>query len=88
MIRHLQIIISGKLENTGFRLYALWGASQMEIKGSVEQQPDQIIIEAEGEESDVEQFVQWCKKGPESSKIDSFETIEKNIKSYQDFKIL
>jgi acylphosphatase len=48
MIRHLQFIIKGKVENTGFRLYALWGASECNIKGEAWQHEGKIIVEAEG----------------------------------------
>jgi acylphosphatase len=88
MVRHMQMVISGTVENTGFRLYALWGAKQMKINGNVSQMPGQIIIEAEGEESDLEQFIQWCKKGPAACKIHSFNTTEKKLSALRDFKIL
>jgi acylphosphatase len=60
----------------------------MNINGNVSQMPGQIIIEAEGEESDLEQYIQWCKKGPALGKIESVETTEKKIFAYNDFKIL
>lgn len=88
MVRHMQMVISGRVENTGFRLYALWGANQMRINGTVSQNQGEIIIEAEGEEADLEQFIQWCRTGPTSCRIESFEIIEKNVSAYQDFKIL
>ncbi len=88
MVRHLQLVISGRVENTGFRLYALWGANQMRINGQVSELPGQVIIEAEGEESDLDQFIQWCKKGTTTCEIHSFSTTQKKISAYQDFKIL
>ena len=88
MIRHIQMIFSGKVENTGFRFYALRGATEMNIMGEVKQESGTILIEAEGQEEDLGKFTAWCKKGPVNSKISSFEKFDKSIIGYQDFKIL
>lgn len=88
MIRHVQVIISGKVENTGFRLYALRGASEMNIKGQVKQKSGMVLIEAEGEESHLEKFITWCKNGPVGCVVGSTEIIEKKVIGYQDFNIL
>ncbi|MBE0661106.1 MAG: acylphosphatase [Bacteroidales bacterium] len=88
MIRHLQIIISGKVEQIGFRLYALWGASEYQIKGKVTEHPGQIVIEAEGDEPALQGFIEWCRKGPQGSKVQMLSTAEKPLYGYTDFRIL
>lgn len=88
MIRHLQIIVSGKVEQTGFRLYALWGASEYQINGEVREYPGQIIIEAEGENPALHGFIEWCRKGPQDSRVQSVSTTEKPLYGYTDFRIL
>ena len=88
MKRHLQFVIKGKVENTGFRLYALWGASECNIKGEARQHEGKIIVDAEGSPPDLNQFTEWCKKGPAGCLIESFEISEHEISGYQDFKIL
>jgi acylphosphatase len=88
MIRHLQFVIKGKVENKGFRLYALWGASECNIKGEARQFEGKIIVEAEGLQSDLNRFTEWCKKGPAGSVIESFEINNLVVLDYQDFKIL
>jgi acylphosphatase len=88
MIRHLQIIISGKVEQTGFRLYALWGASEHNVNGEVKEHPGQIVIEAEGEEPALQGFIEWCRKGPQGSKVQMLSTAEKPLYGYTDFRIL
>lgn len=88
MRRHQQIIIGGKVENTGLRLHTYRGATKLNICGEVKQTGGQIIIEAEGEESDLENFIEWCKKGSASSSVESFKTIDKPMTGYQDFNIL
>jgi acylphosphatase len=88
MIRHLQMILTGKVENTGFRLFALWGAREMQISGEVKQDKGKIFITAEGEETNLDGFTAWCKKGPAGSHVESLEIQEKNVTGYIGFKIL
>lgn len=88
MVRHLQMIISGKVENTGFRIYALRGANLFHLTGEVSQQPDRVIIDAEGEEAYLADFEQWCRKGPEGSEISALTKLEKELVGYEDFRIL
>ncbi|MBE0638425.1 MAG: acylphosphatase [Bacteroidales bacterium] len=88
MVRHLQMIITGKVENTGFRIYALRGANQFHLTGEVSQQPDKVIIEAEGEEEHLADFEQWCLEGPEGSEISALTKHEKELVGYEDFRIL
>jgi acylphosphatase len=88
VIKHWQIIVSGKVVNTGFRLYAMWGASSNNIRGEVKYSADQVIIDAEGEENDLINYTEWCRKGPVYCEIDSVDTSEKPLSGYYDFKIL
>ncbi|NCU32273.1 MAG: acylphosphatase [Candidatus Moranbacteria bacterium] len=88
MKKHLQIIVKGKVENTGFRFFALMGAKQLRISGEVCQTNGSICIEAEGEEEALDQFARWCKKGPEGCSVESFISKEKELVEYDDFKIL
>lgn len=88
MVRHLQMIITGKVENTGFRFYALRGANLFHLTGEVSQQPDKIIIEAEGEDVRLADFEAWCRKGPEGSEISALTRHEKEVVGYEDFRIL
>lgn len=88
MTRHLQMIVSGKVENTGFRLYALWGAKEFHINGEVRQKQGNVLIEAEGDDIALNLFVEWCRRGPEGSVVEMLRTEEKKIIGYKDFMIL
>lgn len=87
MIRHLQMTVSGKVENTGFRLYALWGANEFHINGEVSQKDGEILIEAEGEDQSLKDFIEWCRKGPTGSVVEQIKTIELRTIGYKDFTI-
>lgn len=88
MVKHFQIIVSGKVENTGFRLFALWGASEMQINGEVWQDNGKIFITAEGEETNLEGFAAWCRKGPSGSMVELVELHEQKVIGHTGFKIL
>ena len=88
MKRHVQVVVNGQVVNKGFRLYALMGSATYRIRGNVKQVSDSVIIEAEGEENDVNAFIQYCRIGPPSSMIESLNINEKRIVGYDDFKIL
>ncbi len=88
MVKHLQIIITGKVDNTGFRLFSFRGASVLNINGEVRQCKGKICIEAEGEESRLISFTEWCKKGTPESSIETFIIKEKKVIGYNGFSIL
>lgn len=88
MVRHFQIIVSGKVENTGFRLFALRGARKLHITGEASQHSGRIIIEAEGEGHNLADYEAWCRLGPTGSLIESVEVTEIDVRGYADFKIV
>lgn len=87
-MKHIHIIISGKIENTGFRFYAFRGASKLGIRGFVMIKNGQAIVEAEGEDEKLKDFEDWCRRGPEGSLIGSVICNNKQFIGYEDFKIL
>jgi acylphosphatase len=87
-MKHQQIIIQGKVENTGFRFYAFRGASMFGIRGFVLVNEDQVIVEAEGDDSKLADFGEWCRKGPEGSLVETMICSDKEVIGYEDFKIL
>lgn len=65
MLLHYDIIITGKVQNVGFRFYAQKKAHEFDISGHVRNRKDgSVYIEAEGEEENLRNFVAWCYKGP------------------------
>lgn len=55
----------------GFRLSAQNMAQKYNITGFIRNEPDGLVyIEAEGEEENLNKFLEWCKKGPNMAKIE------------------
>jgi len=88
MRRHWHLIISGEMGNAALRLHALYGASIHNLVGEVRQEENNLIIDAQGEESDLEKFREWFSSGPFRGKIKQMDIEEKPLYKYQDFKIL
>lgn len=70
MKKHAHIVISGRVQGVGFRMYAVDQAEELNLTGWVRNRDDGCVeVVAEGEETDVDAFVEWCKSGPESAEV-------------------
>ncbi len=88
-MKHLRIKVTGKVTGVGFRFYAMQAAYRYQIKGTVRNMPDKsVVIEAEGEEQDLEAFLVWCRRGPVGARVDLVQTSEGTPKSYASFEIV
>lgn len=89
MIKHYNIIITGKVQGVFFRKSAKDKAQELGIKGVVKNKPEgSVYIEAEGEEAILGEFIVWCKKGPSQAKVDDVIVTEGSVVDYEKFEIL
>jgi acylphosphatase len=83
-----KISVTGKVQGVGFRWSAANEAKNRGINGFVKNlSGGSVYIEAEGYEDQLNAYVDWCRKGPgfsfvESVEVDSFPPI-----GYVDFNI-
>ena len=85
---HKNIHISGRVQGVGFRFSARNAARQYGIKGYVKNMSDgSVYIEAEGNEQHVEQFVEWCKRGPSHAYVEDITVNDDNVKGFSVFDI-
>ena len=88
MIKHLKITVKGRVQNVGFRHKTLREAQKHNIKGFVMNQPDgSVYIEAEGEESNLNKFVNWCKEGPSWAFVEDVLVDEGTLKNFNNFSV-
>lgn len=88
MIRSVKINIYGKVQGVGFRYSALQKANEMGISGFAKNRPDgSVYIEAEAEPEIIEQFVEWCKRGPSWSRVDNLIVTDITFNNYRNFCI-
>lgn len=69
-MKRVVINIFGRVQKVGFRFSTLQKARELKIKGFVTNLRDgSVHIEAEGQEFNVDKFVEWSKVGPPYSDI-------------------
>ena len=89
MRKLLRINIFGKVQEVGFRFKTMEKAYVFGVQGYVRNKRDgSILIEAEGEEENLQGFMDWCKVGPTGAKIDNIQIQELPLKNYTTFEII
>ncbi len=88
-MKHLDIIVKGKVQGVHYRASTKAVADQLGIRGTVKNEPDgDVFIEAEGEPAFLDMFLDWCKEGPQDAAVTSVETNEGELKNYRNFEVL
>jgi acylphosphatase len=83
-----KIHIRGYVQGVGFRWSAAREARNRGITGFVRNLSDgSVYIEAEGSPDQLRHFIEWCKKGPDFSSVESVEAESFQAVNYQEFRI-
>ena len=83
-----KIRIKGYVQGVGFRWSAAREAKNLGITGFVKNLSNgSVYIEAEAEEEQLKDFVEWCKKGPDFCSVESVETESFPAANYREFRI-
>ena len=88
MDKHLDIFVFGLVKGVGFRVSAKEVAENLGIRGYVRNEGRFVFIEAEGSEESLENFIEWCHRGPEMAQVDKVDFKEGHLKSFRGFNIL
>jgi acylphosphatase len=89
MIKALKITIIGRVQGVFFRESTKAVANQMGIKGIIKNQSDgSVYVEAEADELMMNEFIQWCKYGPDDARVDDVTIEESELKNYRNFEVL
>ncbi len=88
-IKHYDIVVKGKVQGVFFRASTKAVADQLGIRGRVRNEKDgSVCIEAEGEETFLKHFIDWCREGPEKAEVDSVLYEEGPEKGFQNFVVI
>jgi acylphosphatase len=84
------IIISGKVQGVFFRKNTKQKAIEFNINGWVKNTPeDKVEIFAQGNEKNLNTFIDWCKQGPPKAIVENIEVVEKQTdNNLKEFSIL
>ena len=87
-MKHFKITVKGKVQGVWFRKSTLQEAERLGVKGRVRNQSDgTVYIEAEAPEVVLTDFINWCRKGPETARVDDLELSEGLLQYFNDFRI-
>ena len=89
MIKHLDIIVKGKVQGVFYRGSTKAVADQLGVKGYVRNEDNgDVTIAAEGDNLSLEMFLDWCKEGPQDAVVTSMESHEGELKNYRNFEVV
>jgi acylphosphatase len=88
-MKHLDIIVRGKVQGIGYRFGTKAVADQLGVRGTIKNMPEgHVAIEAEADPFNLEMFLDWCNEGPDGAEVTSIETHEGELKNYRNFEII
>jgi acylphosphatase len=88
-MKHVKIIVKGKVQRIGFRFTTMQMAVKFGINGIVKNlEQNQVYIEAEGEEIPLNNFIEWCRNGPPWAQINQVTIEQGEPKHYVSFEIV
>ncbi len=89
MLKHVAIEVYGRVQNVFFRKAAKHKAERLGIKGFVENRNDgSVYLEAEGEPEALEEFIAWCRQGPDSADVIRVDTeFQDAFKEFEKFEM-
>lgn len=73
--KEIEVTVHGKVQGVGFRAYTKKHADKIgNLHGYVENQPEgHVEVVAQGEQADLEQFVEYLKRGPYFSEVENID---------------
>jgi acylphosphatase len=87
--KHINIFIEGKLTNADFNFYSRVGASKYNINAIYKNGDTRHVdIEAEGNEEDIQQYINYLRNGALKIHIDLFRTEKGQFQNIQGFTSL
>ena len=86
----VHLVVSGRVQGVNYRSNAQKMGSQLGLVGWVRNLPDGgVEAVAEGPGEKVEEFLEWCRRGPILAYVSDVEVSwEKPTGGYSDFKII
>jgi acylphosphatase len=84
-----KITVFGRVQGVFFRASTKAVADQLGVKGWIKNLKDgSVSLEAEGEDSIMPDFIDWCKYGPDDARVDDILMEEISSKNFLNFDIL
>ncbi len=88
-MRRVRVTIMGQVQGVFFRRHVKEHANMLDISGYVYNKEDGSVEAVfEGDDSDIEEMLEFCKEGPRGAKVDDVEIEEEEYKNeYDEFEV-
>lgn len=87
-LKHFNIRVYGMVQGVFFRASARTHAQALDLCGFARNESNgSVYIEAEGEEENLKQFIEWCHRGPERASVTLVQTEEGALKNFPSFEV-
>lgn len=88
-MKAVTIKVIGKVQGVWFRASTQEKAAELNLTGEVKNMQDgSVFIAAEGNDNDIQTFINWCKHGPKMASVNEIIVTNTVAKKFIDFKIL
>lgn len=88
-MKTVHILISGKVQGVFFRETARKIAEGLNIKGWIKNTKDEKVEAViTGEKEAIDDFVNWCRVGPERSKVKDIIISEREKSNFEKFEVI
>jgi len=88
-MKAITINVIGKVQGVWFRASTQQKAQELGIEGNVRNRTDgSVWIEAQAEESKLNQLIDWCKSGPPNANVKECIINDSSLKSTNGFTII
>lgn len=85
----IHLLIKGKVQGVFYRATAKDVAQALDLKGWVKNTREGHVESiASGSEKALQQFIEWCKKGPEKAVVSSLNITSIKEESFEDFRVI
>jgi len=85
----MHLLISGKVQGVFFRETARRLAEKLHLKGWIKNCADgKVEAVVTGDKSEVEQFIEFCKTGPERAFVENVEISKRETTDFQKFEVI
>lgn len=88
-MKAVTIKVVGKVQGVWFRASTKAKAEELNLNGEVKNMQDgSVFVRAEGNEDDIQTFINWCKIGPEMATVNKIIITNTMAKQFTDFNIV
>lgn len=88
-MKTLTAVVYGKVQGVNYRASTQKKAEELGLSGTVKNESNgTVLIRVTGTDPVLNEFLAWCKRGPEQAEVEKVEVKESKTEVFSGFKIL